>query len=76
MGEQLFVTINLDRGTITPLKKYYVWFDLPPHNYTPYVMKTSWGDKLLITINCWKTLNGGKAKGGTVILHFDISFGV
>ena len=30
MGEQIFVTINLDGGTITPLIKDDVWFDLSP----------------------------------------------
>ena len=30
LGEQIFVTINLDGGTITPLIKDEFWFDLPP----------------------------------------------
>ena len=29
-GEQIFVTINLDGGTITPLINDDFWFDLPP----------------------------------------------
>ena len=34
-GEKQFVTINLDGGTITPLIRNDVWFDLPPSKDNP-----------------------------------------